>query len=345
MRMTGPDPLFKSAKPLIFAHRGGKGEAPESTEKAILHTAQHGDVLELDLRLTKDCEIVLWHGPGMTRTYDRNGRRLDHRDIRDWDWAVLEGNVFVMDPLKPGEKDDRQQIDHPDLGNERRLLRLAELPAILTRADQQRVGKGIQEPLGLNLELKSSKRTDPRFNRDRAYWGRKKIWESFFAFLNAEHSYRPIVLASGKHSLIKRFRNENSKRGGPQYPTGLSMGEQLAYKSEMKGSKFFSTGNRNLARCFIKIVGPILRKKKKKDLSKHPFQTSWALASQTLAKTVHDHGGSLQVFLTKYPFIASAVDSLPDAELKSELSKLLDMGVDGFMTDYPARVRDILDNM
>ena len=60
------DPIFKRKTPLLFAHRGGAGEAPESTEEAFRKAVENrADVLELDVSLTLDGEIVVWHGPGL----------------------------------------------------------------------------------------------------------------------------------------------------------------------------------------------------------------------------------------------------------------------------------------
>ena len=59
------DPIFKLETPLLFAHRGGAREMPESTVKGFTHALETAktDVLELDVQLTKDGEFVVWHGP------------------------------------------------------------------------------------------------------------------------------------------------------------------------------------------------------------------------------------------------------------------------------------------
>src|SRR4051812_41768274 len=50
-------------RPLIFAHRGGAGEAPESTLAAFLATSARDPeaVLELDVRASRDGQIVVIH--------------------------------------------------------------------------------------------------------------------------------------------------------------------------------------------------------------------------------------------------------------------------------------------
>ena len=58
------DPVFGRPAPLLFAHRGGAKEAPESIQKAFEHArAVRSDLLELDVNLTRDRKILVWHGP------------------------------------------------------------------------------------------------------------------------------------------------------------------------------------------------------------------------------------------------------------------------------------------
>ena len=49
-------------KPLVWAHRGASGYAPENTLPAFAMAADmHADGVELDIQLTKDGEIVVCH--------------------------------------------------------------------------------------------------------------------------------------------------------------------------------------------------------------------------------------------------------------------------------------------
>jgi glycerophosphoryl diester phosphodiesterase len=54
------EPIFGLPTPLLFAHRGGVREAPESTVKGFTHALEaRADVLELDVQLTKDGAFVV----------------------------------------------------------------------------------------------------------------------------------------------------------------------------------------------------------------------------------------------------------------------------------------------
>ncbi len=64
--------------PLTIAHRGDPAAAPENTMPAFQAAVAHGaDVLELDLRLTADNEVVIFHDDTLDRTTDATGPLAD----------------------------------------------------------------------------------------------------------------------------------------------------------------------------------------------------------------------------------------------------------------------------
>lgn len=61
-------------RPLVIAHRGGAGLAPENTLEAFRRSLRSGaDVLELDVRATKDGRLVVIHDRTVDRTTDGTG--------------------------------------------------------------------------------------------------------------------------------------------------------------------------------------------------------------------------------------------------------------------------------
>ncbi len=61
-------------RPLIWAHRGASGYAPENTLEAFKLAADMGaDGVELDVQLTKDDEIVVIHDETIDRTSEGHG--------------------------------------------------------------------------------------------------------------------------------------------------------------------------------------------------------------------------------------------------------------------------------
>ncbi len=84
--------------PLVIAHRGASGAAPESTAAAIrLALAQRADMIELDVQMTRDGRLVIFHDDMLDRTTDGHGPVSDHwyRDLARLDAGSWFGRGFA----------------------------------------------------------------------------------------------------------------------------------------------------------------------------------------------------------------------------------------------------------
>ena len=86
------------AEPVEFiCHRGLKGEAPENTIPAIeLALAAGCDVVEVDIRISRDGQVVLMHDADISRTTNGRGKvgEMDYEQIRAFDAAVRFPDEF-----------------------------------------------------------------------------------------------------------------------------------------------------------------------------------------------------------------------------------------------------------
>ncbi len=89
-----------------------------------------------------------------------------------------------------------------------------------------------------------------------------------------------------------------------------------------------------------------MHRPKKPPPGPYAFETYYRICSKDLARRVRADGGALYVFLTgmRYARIRAfpSAHDRSDEELAVVLQELLDMDVDGFMTDYPHKVMRIL---
>ncbi|MEJ2447774.1 MAG: glycerophosphodiester phosphodiesterase family protein [Anaerolineales bacterium] len=88
-------------KPVIIAHRGASSHAPENTLAAFrLAVEQGAAAIELDVQLTADHEVVVFHDISLSRTTDGQGK------ISDFNLAELEQlNAGVnFEPAYQGER-------------------------------------------------------------------------------------------------------------------------------------------------------------------------------------------------------------------------------------------------
>ena len=68
-----------SYKPLVIAHRGASGTAPENTLIATQKALEMGaDMVEIDLHMSKDGEVIVIHDATLDRTTNGSGLVKDH---------------------------------------------------------------------------------------------------------------------------------------------------------------------------------------------------------------------------------------------------------------------------
>ena len=300
------DPIFGLRVPLLFAHRGGAGEVPESTEAAFRHAVSAGaDVLEFDISLTQDNKIVLWHGPALDNVYI-GSRLLGSLDIDQVDWAGL-GSARVVHPKLPPERSSDPT---------RRLLLLEEFVALVKTIESER---GMLAKIPWNIEIKG----------DRERW--KAKFPELFTILNPEAAQRKIVLAAQRRKLENPLHAAASRHG--LYAFNVCLEDQLAYKKLMRRGL--------LERVILGALDAGYSSERKASLQGYAFQTSYRLVSDQLVKEVHARGGAVHAFLSDFG-PAKGVEKKGDAKLKAEIQRLLKAGVDGIMTDYPEQVGRML---
>lgn len=126
-------------RPLIIAHRGAKGEAPENTLAAFRLGIEQGcDAIELDVHLSKDGEIIVCHDPTLDRTTDMQGtiremtvRELKQADAGSWFHPSFKGERIplleeVLDLVPAGMMINIEIKESYDREMEPALLKLIE---------------------------------------------------------------------------------------------------------------------------------------------------------------------------------------------------------------------------
>ncbi|WNQ10261.1 glycerophosphodiester phosphodiesterase [Paenibacillus aurantius] len=89
---------MSKTKPLVIAHRGAAGEAPENTLASFKLALEQGcDGFELDVHLSKDGQIVVIHDPTIKRTTNGQGAvaSLTLEELRQVDAGSWYGEAFT----------------------------------------------------------------------------------------------------------------------------------------------------------------------------------------------------------------------------------------------------------
>lgn len=88
--------------PLVIAHRGASGAAPENTMAAFRKAIEMGsDMIEIDIQRTRDGHLVVFHDRTLGRTSNGSGVLRDHTldELRQLDAGSWFGEEFVGEPI------------------------------------------------------------------------------------------------------------------------------------------------------------------------------------------------------------------------------------------------------
>lgn len=170
-------PYFKGRAPYIFAHRGGLALRPEHTMLAFKH-AQTLDVdgFEIDIRLTRDNEIVVLHDAMIDRVSNGSGLVYDHTlaELQSLDFGYRYTDINGNHPFRA----------HPDA----KIVTLSELirsfPAIR-----------------INIDIKDAPNTAAG----------ARVIDALYAVIDDAQAFDQVLITSFHDEQIRRFRDRSDK--------------------------------------------------------------------------------------------------------------------------------------
>lgn len=321
------DAVFKIPTPILFAHRGGACEVPESTWAAFEHAAINAkvDILELDVQLTKDNKVVVWHGPNLDNVWIEGlspslaqREQKKKTDIIQFRWGELKNRAWVIEPVYSTVEDIREE--EVKKIPQRQLMLLSDFLDNVKRFDTD------EKKIPINIEMKGEK--IPGISSSKFL--NSEIMRTFVELLEARGNGRTILIASTKKRVLDRF----VEMGG-RFPINVPMSEQLVYFTKVRPWYLRAAG-------WLLQIFPSIRRGI--DLRGRAFQTSHHLLTQSLVDEVHKAHGAIHVFLTKFAFFKPLIQdkTMDEQVLKTALFTLFKTGVDGIMTDYPLLVSRVL---
>ena len=150
-----PASFKPNTDPWIVAHRGGLRDAPENTRAAFDNALAHDvDGIELDVQLTRDGVIVLYHDGDLRKIASDRRRVSDHTydELDRFDWGRWHGEEFNAEPLMTLEQvlklyapRTRVMIEIKSFKHDRRGGRSAELTRRVIEALHRHVVPGRAE--------------------------------------------------------------------------------------------------------------------------------------------------------------------------------------------------------
>lgn len=199
-------------RPLVLGHRGARHAAPENTLRAFeLSRLEGADGVELDVRLSKNGEVIVLHDPSLERVSGGANRQraqdLDAAELARVDVGEGEGVPRLADVLDWATRFDlcvnvEVKTDVPD---RQRLVRAV---ADLLGAHQGSEERILLSSFGPDVVLMLARRL-PSFGVAWLIHDRQKLWRlaSRFRWLGA-------VGVNPQHTLLSTARVQSLKQRG-----------------------------------------------------------------------------------------------------------------------------------
>ncbi len=260
---------YFNLRAMILAHRGMSGEFPENTLLSFKKAYELGvDVLETDVRFTKDKKFAVIHDSTVDRTTNGSGKVIDRTldELKNLD----AGHNFTSDNGKT----------------------------------YQFRGKGVNL---ISLEELFEKFPGARFNIDL----KDKIPEQieYYAKIIKKYNAQSRVLTASIHGVNLR----SVRKCVPEMATSFSMCEILSFLALAKTGLLRQSSNFN---------GDALQVP--------AFLCCACLVEKSFIKQAHKKGHKVQVW---------TIDK------ESDMRRLIDIGVDGIFTNFPDRLRAVLNEV
>ena len=258
--------FFRALKtnPLVIAHRGGGGLAPENTLAAFERAASIGvDVIEIDVQSTSDGELVVLHDAAVDRTTDGSGliNSLTLEQVKKLDagfsWTQDGGQTF---PFRAGG------VTIPTL---------------------REVFKAFPN-LRFNIEPKHQT---------------PSLIKPLCAILREFSMTDKVVIASFNQTILDEFRANCSEVATSASPSEVS--------------KFLALYKTGVSQAYSPSMQAL----------QVPEYAGVQILSKGFVEAAHERNLKVHVWT-----VNEATD----------MQRMLDMGVDGIMTDYPDRLLNLL---
>jgi len=254
-----------AGRPLVIAHRGGAGLWPENTLYAFERAAELGaDVIETDVRATKDGELVVIHDESVARTTNGSG----------------SVGALTLAELKQLDAAFRFSTD----GGRTFPLR----------------GRGVAVP---TLREVFASLPEMRFNIEPKR-GAPSLAAPLCRLIREQGMADRVLVASFSGTTIEEFRREC-----PEVATSASTGE---------ATSFYALHEAGLAASYSPAMQAL-----------QVPERAGALRVLTRDFVEAAHGRGLRVH-------AWTIDD------EAEMRRLIEIGVDGVMTDFPDRLLRVL---
>lgn len=334
----GPDGL-PTGRPLIIAHRGSSGMYPEHTALGYREAAKQGaDLIECDLEITKDLHFICAHEPYLSKTTDiakifpKNREQTYNMDDDDpnFDWND-KGDVtdyfsfdFTLAELKTLKKFQANDFRDPGYDWLETVVTLEELDQIVKEE-----GKKQGRTIGIYPEIKHPAATNKILKERRdagilpGFESLEKTTVDALHKLGYNSKDSPCYLQSFELTSLENMRNMTDLKLVFLLEQNITEAHWERIDKLKLAGIGVDKGN---------LVTPGYKDKEGRG--------SYRAGTTDFIKQVHDHGLKAHCFTFRNEWNKLLWNHGQDPY--SQLKEFLDLGTDGYFSDFPLTTRRFL---
>ena len=303
------NPMMKQSEmPLLIAHGGGNKEFPDNTLEAFYnaYSVDENVMMETDVSITKDGVVILSHDTTIDRKTNAVG------EISEWNYADLIAQEvdFSYTNKTDSETDrliegsERKKFKNPD-GVEVTPLDVEYPNGVTARHESVFLATTLEELITCFPKN--------RINVEIKQSGElgKRALAAVVELLEEHGAFDRVVLASFHNEIYDEFKRMQKAKEVPEtfmYSPGTG-GAVNFYVLYLLGLDVFFGDNM----CVFQLPTE---------------QYGFDLATKSLVDRAHAHNLAVHYWTIKD---------------KEEMRKLIEIGADGIMTDYPHRLQEVYD--
>ena len=288
----------------IYGHRGARGDLPENTLESFKYLFDNAiNAYETDILISKDLVPVITHDFRLdpSLTKDKEGNWIKDENVKIFDLTYDEISKFDVGSLNKLTRYGRRFVNQRSLENQK-IPKLSELLELSS--------KNVLQSLLINLEIKSTP-DEKNLTPDP-----KDLVQIVLNEINNSNLKEKIIISSFDWRILREVKKQS-----PEIPRAY-----LTFQQEkgMKIKKTIYSKSPWIDHIPLTIVYDL--PKIIKELGGSAWHPYYKDINKKAVKDAHDNNLPVNVWTVND---------------EDDMLKMIEYGVDGIMTDYPLRLKNL----
>ena len=290
----------------IYGHRGARGDLPENTLESFKYLFENNiNAYETDILITKDLTPVITHDFRLDPSFtkDEDGNWIKDENIKIFDLTYEEISKFDVGSLNKLTRYGRRFVNQRSLENQK-IPKLSELLELSS--------KNVLQNLLINLEIKSTP-DEKNLTPDP-----KDLVQIVLNEINNSNLKDKIIISSFDWRILREVKKQSPEISRAYLTFQQEKGMKIK-KTIYSKSPWIDHIPLTIVYDLPKII---------KELGGSAWHPYYKDINKKAVKDAHDNNLPVNVWTVND---------------EDDMLKMIEYGVDGIMTDYPLRLKEVCD--